>query len=97
VQASQQQSPNSTQTSSQKQSPAAKPPQAPAEAQPQSPGQFCAVSLPEHTPLPQPPHAQSLGQVPHDSPSATSHRPFPHVSHVPQSLGHVRHDSPAPG
>lgn len=82
--------------SSQKQPPAAKPPHTP-EPQAQSPGQLNWVSLPLHTPLPQPPQAQSLGHVPHDSPRVTSHRPSPQGSHAPQSSSHVTHDSPTPG
>jgi hypothetical protein len=97
AQASQQQSPNSTQMSSQKQPPSAAPPHVPGDAQPQSPGQLNCVSLPVQLPLPQPPQAQSLGHVPHDSPSAASQIPSPHVSHGPQSGSHVTHDSPAPG
>lgn len=81
--------------SSQKQ-PSAEPPHAP-EPQAQSLGQLNWVSLPVQLPLPHPPQAQSLGHVPHDSPSAASQRPSPHVSHAPQSGSHVTHDSPAPG
>lgn len=70
--------------SSQKQPPSAGPPQAP-DAHAQSPGQSSCDSLPSQVPLPQLPHAQSMGQVAHDSPAAASQIPSLHGLHAPQS------------